>query len=683
MTVIKIKNSNVSGRLPASGDIEIAELALNIADKKLYSKDAAGSIFEIGVAGDLPSGPNPPNSGNNIGDLFFDTTIGELVYWDGSGWIAIPGDVDGEGYVKVSGSNMTGDLTLGTSNITLDAGNGGITALGKGEFGGTVSSESSFLAKGSYDSQDCFRVTNSNVSTATIFADGSGTFAGGIRSEGDAYAGGAEGVLINGGPDRDFAGSIDVCRDGETELLWKGWLKGTNTTTSEISAAGAATFQAGISARTQDAERGLTIYSSSDSELEALAINANGGDRKILLNHDGTAEFAGDVQVGLDASGALNNGLFFSETGRVTAVSNPGTQPLWTGYTTGNTNNTSQILADGSATFNGTIRVNNSSGDAQTYLTNDGSFSAAWGQLESGLATYISGGDGKHYIGFDGNSNVGTIVLDPSDGSAEFEGNVNAGSINGASTTSAGTRIYSTGEILIQKPTGSTTSVFSVYNGDSSNIPVEIKADGSASFGGYVESTISVVSKPGDGSSTAMGTIGGTAGFLIEDSGGNKNVQIFANGNATFSGTVTATVVPPSDARFKENIEPAKPQLADVVALGGLLKNYDWNDQAPLNEEIRSQRQLGLIAQEAETVCPAIVKDIKRTKTVEVEAAVTGPKGAVLKEAVTKEEDDSYKGISQDALIMKLIGAVAELSAEVTALKAVNTANWQPGEHGL
>ena len=73
---------------------------------------------------------------------------------------------------------------------------------------------------------------------------------------------------------------------------------------------------------------------------------------------------------------------------------------------------------------------------------------------------------------------------------------------------------------------------------------------------------------------------------------------------AVFAGTVTATVVPPSDARFKENITPAKPQLADVVALGGLLKNYDWNDQAPLNEEIRSQRQLGLIAQEAAESLP-------------------------------------------------------------------------------
>ncbi|MDG2285541.1 MAG: hypothetical protein P8N43_08420, partial [Alphaproteobacteria bacterium] len=119
MTVIKIKNSNVSGRLPASGDIEIAELALNIADQKLYSKDAAGAIFEIGVAGDIPSGITPPGSGNNVGDLYFDTSTSRLLYWDGSGWQTV---------VKASGDNFTGDVTLGTDKITLDAGDGSITA---------------------------------------------------------------------------------------------------------------------------------------------------------------------------------------------------------------------------------------------------------------------------------------------------------------------------------------------------------------------------------------------------------------------------------------------------------------------------------------------------------------------------------------------------------------------------
>ena len=82
----------------------------------------------------------------------------------------------------------------------------------------------------------------------------------------------------------------------------------------------------------------------------------------------------------------------------------------------------------------------------------------------------------------------------------------------------------------------------------------------------------------------------------------------------------------------------------DVVALGGILKNYDWNDSAPVNDELRAVRQLGLIAQEAAEVCPGIVKDLGG-------------------------EEDSYKGISQDALIMKLLGAVSELTARVEELE--------------
>ena len=108
-----------------------------------------------------------------------------------------------------------------------------------------------------------------------------------------------------------------------------------------------------------------------------------------------------------------------------------------------------------------------------------------------------------------------------------------------------------------------------------------------------------------------------------------------------------------------------------LSGLNGKRKNYNWNDKAPLNEELRSQRQLGLIAQEVAEVCPSITKTIHRTRTVETKPAVTDDEGAVVTEAVTKEVDESYQGISQDALIMKLLGAVAELKAEVDALSGL------------
>ena len=93
-TRIIIKNSNVAGKAPAAGDLEAAELALNLKDQKLYSKDADGNVFELSGGGDaqVPGGDNPPGSGNQVGDLFFDTSTNTLLYWDGSQWVPIAGD---------------------------------------------------------------------------------------------------------------------------------------------------------------------------------------------------------------------------------------------------------------------------------------------------------------------------------------------------------------------------------------------------------------------------------------------------------------------------------------------------------------------------------------------------------------------------------------------------------------
>ena len=47
-TVVKIKQSTVAGKKPVSGDIQQGELALNVTDQILYSKDSNGNIFAIG-----------------------------------------------------------------------------------------------------------------------------------------------------------------------------------------------------------------------------------------------------------------------------------------------------------------------------------------------------------------------------------------------------------------------------------------------------------------------------------------------------------------------------------------------------------------------------------------------------------------------------------------------------------
>jgi hypothetical protein len=66
---IILKKSSVSGKVPATGDLEFGELALNYADGKLYYKTNAGVIDYIATGG---SGTAPENA--NIGASFLSRT---------------------------------------------------------------------------------------------------------------------------------------------------------------------------------------------------------------------------------------------------------------------------------------------------------------------------------------------------------------------------------------------------------------------------------------------------------------------------------------------------------------------------------------------------------------------------------------------------------------------------------
>ena len=46
-TKIKIKNSNSAGKIPTPADLDVAELAINLVDKKLYTKDSNGNVIIV------------------------------------------------------------------------------------------------------------------------------------------------------------------------------------------------------------------------------------------------------------------------------------------------------------------------------------------------------------------------------------------------------------------------------------------------------------------------------------------------------------------------------------------------------------------------------------------------------------------------------------------------------------
>lgn len=99
MTTIITKNSSTASATPASGDLTKGELAINVTDKKLYTKDNSGTVVK--VVGSL---------GNQEANAVA-ITGGTIT---GMGTPSGSSDVSTKGYVD-------GLITTGSSNVTLSS----------------------------------------------------------------------------------------------------------------------------------------------------------------------------------------------------------------------------------------------------------------------------------------------------------------------------------------------------------------------------------------------------------------------------------------------------------------------------------------------------------------------------------------------------------------------------------
>ena len=86
MTSISIKSSTVAGKAPLPADLERAELAVNLADKQLYTKDANDEIVPLGRV-DYYVGENEPAI-KQFGSVWVNTAGGlrQTLVWNGAEW---------------------------------------------------------------------------------------------------------------------------------------------------------------------------------------------------------------------------------------------------------------------------------------------------------------------------------------------------------------------------------------------------------------------------------------------------------------------------------------------------------------------------------------------------------------------------------------------------------------------
>ena len=429
-------------------------------------------------------------------------------------------------YVDASGDNMTGNLTLGTDKITLDASGGGATFSGStsvyrdGEgkaglsvYDGTVGgagntrefyvNSSGLIAAGGVGGAGIDPASIDTTSRIVLDgSDGSAEFAGNIELGDFDATGSTPGAMLGSSFVQVFRAKDD------TNSVWIGGLK-SDTTTKTVT-----------------------------SRIKA----------------DGSAEFASTVTVGLDSAGGADTGSKIYAGGGFNAARPTGN--LFTGYTTGNNTATVQIDADGSANFAGKLTVDSNTSSASNRLLQI--ISDVGGTDITQLSVFANGNT------FIGPVNNETIKLNGS-GSATFTGDVSIGNIaGGEGTVIANNTIYtasvnaSTTLQVLNSTTNEDVALLRIGNGNNAtnkfamsvtgrrvgigtdvdfnanNAEIKLETDGSATFAGNVG--------VGDSSPDAKCVVyratqfANNMAFAVKtDAGGTKSTQFMVDGDGSAS----------------------------------------------------------------------------------------------------------------------------------------------------
>ncbi len=436
---IQLKRSSVLdggvAKAPTADQMEFGELAINYntGDPSIFLKDSAGNIVKS--------------------DLNFDSSA----------------------FVKVIGDNMTGNLTLGTDKITLDA------------------------------------------------SDGSAEFVGDVQAGGNPQGGANEGSKLFSN------GSINATRTRGDFNIWTGYTTGNSTSTSSILADGSASFSGGVDAlgfwASKDTKDGYINVTQQVGGQAAFNVIDGTGGATATINGDGGAEF-GNSPVNFSFTPGYAGGIDLTKDGN----------SKFSVDTSGNIAASGNSTFGGSASFVGAIQ-GKGVGPAYAFEVTDG--------ITNMGGLYRDSNGANLYLKNSAGDNPAAVSLS-SDGSASFAGAVTSGDINAASGSTTGVQLFNQGQILVQR--SSTNLVFGAYNGTTKTI--DFQSTGSATFNARVTAGVSTLTdKAIEALNDTRTGNGATVHAFQYNSGGevwngfSNNTQtstIYANGNATFAGTVVS-----------------------------------------------------------------------------------------------------------------------------------------------
>tara|TARA_B100000214_G_scaffold251609_1_gene185004 strand:+ start:287 stop:2095 length:1809 start_codon:yes stop_codon:yes gene_type:complete len=426
------------------------------------------------------------------------------------------------------------------------------------------------------------------------------TATGQIVSGGDAGGGANDGSVMNGGS--GFSASFN----NASSLIYRGYTTGNSTPTFSVSAEGMILTGPGRTASDTYASMeagqiGVQRASGGDSKIWSGAL---GGTETTFIKAGGAAKFAGSIEVGATTSSGfypinakINDTSFSSIIAVNTATAGQGR------VFTANAGSSELIyfMNDGSATFTGS--VTSSTSTLGGVVLNE--------SVADGITIYAPSG-------------AGLKTSLKSNGSASFA----AGSFLIESSSNA----YTAGFII-----GDSTGAFDGTNNKFKLNPTSGSADfghlntgQTTGYGVYVD----VTANAGRVLTQIQGTGSQFTDMINVYFGSTKTFHALANGNVENLNNSYGQI---SDVSLKENIVDANSQWADIKAVR--VRNFNF-------KEGQTHKQIGVIAQELETVSPGLVY----------------------------ENDDNLKSVSHSILYMKAIKALQEAMSRIETLETQNAA---------
>ena len=145
---VQHKRSSIAGNVPTADKLEVGEIAINFADRYLYTKNGANAIVRLTSVTALQQ---PQDQGP--GDYYVDTATGKMyAYFDsgtGNDWHEIAPPQDLSPYVPLSGGIMTGPITIsGTATGNQGVGFNQATSMVSGSLTGFIKADGSVAMTG-------------------------------------------------------------------------------------------------------------------------------------------------------------------------------------------------------------------------------------------------------------------------------------------------------------------------------------------------------------------------------------------------------------------------------------------------------------------------------------------------------------------------------------------------------